>query len=78
MSNNKNTGLGDGGADLTPKQKYEARKAERKAWQNLEYQKRQITETLAIMDFVDRFVTAHEQLVEAVSEIARSRNSENR
>ncbi len=53
-------------ADMTPKQQYEARKAERQKLKDLEHQTRQRTETLMILDMLDRFVTAAEEIAEAL------------
>lgn len=51
---------------MTPKEQYEARKAERAKLKDLEYQTRQHTEGLMMMDLLDRFVTAFERGVDAL------------
>lgn len=51
---------------MTPKQQYEARKAERQKLKDLDYQVRQATEQLMMMDMMDRFVTAAERIADAL------------
>jgi hypothetical protein len=51
---------------MTPKQQYEARKAERQKLKDLDYQARQATEQLMIMDMFDRFVTAAERIADSL------------
>jgi len=53
---------------MTPKQKYEARKAEREKMKALDYQVRQREEQIATeLDMLDRFVTAVERIADALS-----------
>lgn len=49
---------------MTPKQEYEARKAERAKLKDLEYQLRQRTESAMMLDMFDRFVTATERMAD--------------
>lgn len=51
---------------MTPKQQYDARKAERQKLKDLDFHAKQATETLILMDFVDRFVTAVERIADAL------------
>lgn len=50
----------------TPKQQYEARKAERKKLKDMEYNERQRTESAMMLDTFDRFVTAVERIADAL------------
>lgn len=52
---------------MTPKQQYEARKAERKKLEGMEFQHRQRTESLMMLDTLDRFVTAVESIAETLN-----------
>lgn len=45
---------------MTPKEQYEARKAERQKLKDLEFNVRQRTEQAMMLDIFDRFVTAIE------------------
>ena len=56
---------------MTPKEQYEARQAERRKIKDLDFQARQATETLMMMDFVDRFVTATERIADALDRAGR-------
>lgn len=51
---------------LTPKQQYEQRKAERAKLKDMDYQVRTKTETLMLLDVVDRFATAAERIADAL------------
>lgn len=51
---------------MTPKQKYDARKAERKVLEGMDYQLRQRTESAMMLDMLDRFVTAAERIADAL------------
>lgn len=51
---------------MTPKEQYEARKAERNKIKDMDYQVQRRTETLMLLDMVDRFVTAVEQIAAAL------------
>ncbi|MGM5018752.1 hypothetical protein [Tardiphaga sp. 367_B4_N1_1] len=51
---------------MTPKQQYEARKAERAKLKDLDYQTRQRSEQLMTLDMLDRFVTAAERIADAL------------
>lgn len=51
---------------MTPKQQYEARKAERNKLKDLDYMIRQRTEQLMMLDMLDRFVTAAERIADAL------------
>jgi crotonobetainyl-CoA:carnitine CoA-transferase CaiB-like acyl-CoA transferase len=51
---------------MTPKQQYEARKAERQKLKDLDYQVRQREEQIATLDMMDRFVTAMERIADAL------------
>lgn len=51
---------------MTLKEQYEARKADRNKLKDLEYQVRQRTESLMLLDMVDRFVTAVEQIADTL------------
>lgn len=52
---------------MTPKQQYEARKAERNKLKDLDYQIRERTEQVMMLDMLDRFVTAVEIIADAVA-----------
>lgn len=51
---------------MTPKQQYEARKAERDKLKDMDYQIRQRTEQLMLLDTLDRFTTAIERIADAM------------
>lgn len=51
---------------MTPKEQYEARKAERAKLDAMDYQVRQETEQLMMLDTMDRFVTAVERIADAL------------
>lgn len=51
---------------MTPKQQYDARKAERTKLKDMDYQLRQRTEQEMMLDTMDRFVTAVERIAEAM------------
>lgn len=51
---------------MTPKEQYEARKAERKKLKDMDYQIRQRTEQEMMLDTLDRFVTAAERIADAL------------
>lgn len=51
---------------MTPKEQYEARKAERKKLDAMDYQLRQRTEQGMLLDTFDRFVTAAERIADAL------------
>lgn len=52
---------------MTPKEQYEVRKAERKRLRQLSDEVREKTETLAMLDTFDRFVTAVERIADALA-----------
>jgi len=51
---------------MTPKEQYEARKAERAKLKELDYQVRSKTETIMLIDTLDRFATAVERIADAL------------
>lgn len=51
---------------MTPKEQYEARKAERNKLKDLDWQVRQRTEQAMMLDILDRFVTATERIADAL------------
>lgn len=51
---------------MTPKQQYDARKAEREKLKDMDYQLRQRTEQGMMLDMFDRFVTAAERIADAL------------
>lgn len=51
---------------MTAKEQYDARKAEREKLKNLDAELRDRTETLMMLDMLDRFVTATERIAAAV------------
>ena len=53
-------------SEMTGKQKYEARKGERDKLKDLDSQVRTRTETLMMLDMLDRFVTAVEGIARAL------------
>lgn len=53
---------------MTPKQQYEARRAERNKLKDMDFQVRQRTETLMMIDMLDRFVTAAERIADAMEQ----------
>ena len=52
---------------MTPKEQYEARKAERNKLKDMDHQLRSRTEQAMLLDMFDRFVTAAEQIAAALS-----------
>jgi len=52
--------------ELTPKQRYEARKAERRKLKDMDYHVRERTEQVMMLDTLDRFVTAVERIADAL------------
>jgi hypothetical protein len=54
------------GKQMTPKEAYEARKAERKKLKDMDYQLRQKTESLELLDTVDRLATAFERIADTL------------
>ena len=55
---------------MTPNEQYEARKAERAKWKDLDYQNRQMMEGAAIFDSLDRIATAFERIADAMEKPA--------
>lgn len=51
---------------MTPKEAYEVRKAERAKLKDMEYQTKMATETVMLLDTLDRFVTASERIADAM------------
>lgn len=51
---------------MTPKEQYDARKAERAKLKDMDYQVAQRTEQLMMLDTFDRFVTAVERIADAL------------
>jgi hypothetical protein len=51
---------------MTPKELYEARKAERDKLRDMDAQTRQRTESVMMLDTLDRFVTAVERIADAM------------
>lgn len=51
---------------MTPKEQYEARKAERNKLKDMDYQVRTRTEQLMLLDVFDRFTTAVERIADAM------------
>lgn len=51
---------------MTPKEQYDARRAERKKLDAMDYQIRQRTEQAMMLDTFDRFVTAVERIADAL------------
>jgi len=51
---------------MTPKEQYEARKAERNKLKDMDHQVRGRTEQLMMLDMMDRFVTAAERIADAL------------
>lgn len=51
---------------MTPKQQYEARKAERKKLNEMDYQLRERTTHEMMLDMLDRFVSAAERIADAM------------
>lgn len=52
---------------MTPKQEYDARKAERAKLKDMDYQLQQRTEQVMMLDTFDRFVTAVERIADAMT-----------
>lgn len=52
---------------MTPKQQYEARKAERAKLSDMDANIRGRTEQVMVLDMMDRFVTAVEQIAAALT-----------
>lgn len=55
--------------NMTPKEEYEARKAERAKLKDLEFNVRQRTESVMMLDTFDRFVTAVERIADSLAGI---------
>ena len=53
---------------LTPKQQYEERKAARQKLADMDLQVKQKTETILLLDMLDRFVTAVEIIADKLSQ----------
>lgn len=53
---------------MTPKEQYEARKAERNKLRDMDVEFQRRTETLMLLDMLDRFVTATERIADAMTE----------
>lgn len=51
---------------MTPKEQYEARKADRKKLSDVDYQLQKRTEEGMMLDTFDRFVTAVERIADAL------------
>lgn len=51
---------------MTPKEEYEARKAERAKLANLDHEIRNRTEQVMLLDMLDRFTTAVERIADAL------------
>jgi hypothetical protein len=51
---------------MTPKEQYEARIAERKKLADLDFNVRERTTTLMMLDMLDRFVVAAERIADAM------------
>jgi len=51
---------------MTPKEAYDARKAERAKLKDMDFQVKSATETLMLLDMLDRFVTAVERIADAM------------
>jgi hypothetical protein len=51
---------------MTPKEQYEARKVERAKLKDMEFQVRERTEQMMMLDTMDRFVTAVERIADAM------------
>ena len=51
---------------MTPKEQYESRKAERNKLATMDEQIRKRSEQLAMLDMLDRFVTATERIANAL------------
>lgn len=52
---------------MTPKEQYDARKAERDKLKDMDAQVRSRTEQLMFLDMLDRFVVATERIADALS-----------
>lgn len=57
---------------MTPKQQYDARKAERDKLKDMDYQLRQRTEQAMMLDTFDRFVTAVERIADAFERVPKA------
>ena len=55
---------------MTPKEQYQARRAERNKLKDMDSQVRQRTETLMMMDMLDRFVTAVERIADSLEPVS--------
>lgn len=55
---------------MTPKEQYEARKHERLKLKDYDSQVRQRTESVMMLDMMDRFVTAVERIADAMEQEA--------
>lgn len=51
---------------MTPKQKYDTRKAEREKLAQMDYAVQQRTEAVMVLDMLDRFVVAAERIADAL------------
>ena len=54
---------------MTPKEQYEARKAERAKLKDMDSRHRKRTQEYMLLDLLDRFVTAVEQIAENIGPI---------
>jgi len=54
---------------MTPKEAYDARKAERAKLKDMEFNVKQATETIMLLDTLDRFVTAVERIADATERV---------
>jgi hypothetical protein len=54
------------GKPMTPKEQYEARKAERNKLKDMDYQIQTRTEQVMLLDTLDRFVVAVERIADAL------------
>lgn len=52
--------------EMTPKQQYDARKAERDKLKDMDHMVRERTSTLMMLDMLDRFVIAAERIADAL------------
>lgn len=57
---------------MTPKEAYEARKAERKKLSDMDYQLQKRTEEGMMLDTFDRFVTAVERIADVMESTRRA------
>lgn len=61
----------DGRSPVTPKEQYEARKAERQKLKDMSLELQHRTEQVLILDMLDRFVTAVEAIALAMPAVDR-------